>query len=231
MSDSILISTKKALDVPEDYDVFDSSILMHINSVFSTLTQLGIGPAIGYEIEDSIPTWSQYFNGNARLNFIKSYMFLRVRSLFDPAGSRFILSALEAHIKELEWRISVEREFESTLLTAEHKKITGNLGDQYRIRLANPVGKTLINSTGNYSAEFTPHDNTRSGRQILNTTFGDYESELVFADGSSDAKISLDDRQKADGLLFLTLVIKNGTYTVRRVDPRRTILVIEVAAK
>lgn len=110
MIDSILESTKKALDVPLDYDVFDNNIIMHINSVFSTLTQIGIGPADGFEIEDSAATWTSFIGTNVRYNSVKSYMYLRVKMLFDPPGTSFLLEAIKAQIEEYEVRLSYLRE-------------------------------------------------------------------------------------------------------------------------
>lgn len=204
MSDSILTSTKKALDVPEDYTVFDGNIIMHINSVFSTLNQLGIGPVEGFEIEDDSPTWTQYLLGNARLNCVKSYMYLRVRYLFDPPATSFVLAAMKEQMNELEWRISSERETRSTLLLGEHKKITGHRGDEYKIRLANPAGKNLINATGTYQAEFTARGSSRS------------------------SSVTLDISQISSGFLFLPVVVEAGVFNVFSTSPRRTILVLEV---
>lgn len=207
MSDSIFISTKKALDIPEDYHVFDGNILLHINSVFSTLNQLGIGPVDGFEIEDEVPTWTQYLGGNVRLNCVKTYMYLRVRYLFDPPATSFLLDAMKSQMTELEWRISAVRETSSTMLLGGHKKITGNLGDEHRIRIANPVGQTLINATGLYEAEF------------------------VSKDARQRNSVTLDMSQKSTGVLYLQVTIQNGVYTVRSLNPRRTILVLEVVAQ
>ena len=110
MSDSILLRTKKSLDIPEDYDVFDGNIIMHINSVFATLTQLGLGPADGFEIEDATTTWNDYLGTNIRYNSVKTYMYLRVKLLFDPPATSFHLTSLNEQKNELEWRLSVLRE-------------------------------------------------------------------------------------------------------------------------
>ena len=113
MVDSILTSTKKVLGVTEDYTVFDADILMHINTMFATLNQLGIGPEGGFAIEDASATWDQYTNADMNLNSVKTYIYLRVRMLFDPPGTSFLLSAMNEQIKELEWRLNVKREGES----------------------------------------------------------------------------------------------------------------------
>lgn len=207
MSDSILSSTKRALSIPVDYSVFDADIVMHINSVFSTLNQMGVGPIDGFEIEDSTALWDQFLLGNARMNFIKTYMYLRVRLIFDPPTTSYLITAYENQKTELEWRISVQRETRTTLLLGGHKNVTGNLGDEHRVRLTNPTGQTLINADGLYEAEFVPS----GGRNTQSAT--------------------LDASQRSSGLLFLSVVIKNGVYTVRRTNPRRTILVLEVSAE
>lgn len=110
MTDSILDSTKKVLGIAADYDEFDTDILMNINSVFSTLNQLGIGPVEGFTIEDSVPTWDAFLMGDHRLNFVKTYVHLKVRLVFDPPTTAHMLNAMQEQIKELEWRINVVRE-------------------------------------------------------------------------------------------------------------------------
>lgn len=113
MADSILESTKKILGIDAGYVVFDTDIIMHINSVFSTLEQLGIGPVDGFMIEDNIPTWEAFIGLDNRLNAVKTYVYLRVRMLFDPPQTSFHLTAINEQIKELEWRLNVKREGES----------------------------------------------------------------------------------------------------------------------
>jgi hypothetical protein len=110
MTDSILTSTKKILGIAEDYEAFDVDVLTHINSVFSTLNQLGIGPEEGFAIEDAVATWSDFLGDDLRLNNVKTYVYLRVRLLFDPPTTSFLIASLNEQAKELEWRINVQRE-------------------------------------------------------------------------------------------------------------------------
>lgn len=110
MSNSILISIKKLLNLAEDDTTFDMDIVLHINSVFSTLNQLGVGPSVGFMIEDAEATWSDFLGSDPRLNHIKTYMFLRAKLLFDPPATGFGTKALEDQIKEHEWRLNVQRE-------------------------------------------------------------------------------------------------------------------------
>lgn len=207
MSDSILSSTKKVLGVPDTYNVFDADIVMHINSVFSTLNQLGVGPVDGFEIVDATALWDLFLLNNPRLNFIKTYMYLRVRLLFDPPTTSYLITALEKQKEELEWRISIQRETRSTLLLGGHKRITGNLGDEHRIRLDNPTGQNLIHEGGLYEADFTPLGRSTAKPAILDTSLLSTKA------------------------LYLAIVIQDGTYTVRSVTPRRTILVLDVNAE
>lgn len=112
MEESILTSTKKILGIAEDYTVFDHDIITHINSAFSTLTQLGIGPAEGFMIEDATAVWADFFGTTPDLqyNSVRSYIFLRVRQLFDPPSTSYLISAMEGQIRELEWRLNTHRE-------------------------------------------------------------------------------------------------------------------------
>lgn len=110
LEDSILKTVKKNLGLEEDYDVFDFDIITHINSVFDDLTQLGLGPADDFFIEDGTANWSELFAGSARLNSIKTYVYLRVRLLFDPPATSFHIEAINAQLEKLEWRLNVRRE-------------------------------------------------------------------------------------------------------------------------
>jgi hypothetical protein len=116
---SILDSVKKVLQVPFDYDVFDLDITMHINSVFFTLNQLGIGPEDGYQIEGSEETWDAFLADDPLLNSVKTYVYLRVKMLFDPPPNSFSQTAMKEQIQELEWRLNVHREntYTSTQMT------------------------------------------------------------------------------------------------------------------
>lgn len=108
--DSILNSIKKILGIAPDNEEFDVDIIMHINSTFSTLNQLGIGPGDGFMIEDVDATWDDFLLGDNRLNSVKTYMGLKVRLAFDPPPTSFGITAMENQIKEHEWRLNVARE-------------------------------------------------------------------------------------------------------------------------
>lgn len=110
MEQSILTSTKKILGLNEDYEVFDLDIITHINSAFSTLNQLGVGPVEGFMIEDDTDDWEDYSEDTILLGHIKTYVFLKTRQLFDPPNTSYLITAMEKQIEQLEYRMSVYRE-------------------------------------------------------------------------------------------------------------------------
>lgn len=107
LTESILLSTKKMLGIPVEHNQFDPDIIMHINSVFNILQQLGVGPEDGFVICDDTKLWSDFTN-DPNLNLVKSYMFQKVRLLFDPPTSGIVMGAAEEVLKELEWRLNVQ---------------------------------------------------------------------------------------------------------------------------
>jgi hypothetical protein len=107
---SILKSTKKILGIADDYPVFDLDVITHINTAFSTLTQLGVGPSAGFTIEDDDPVWADFIGTGPQYHAVKSYVFLKVRSLFDPPQTSYLINAMNEQIRELEWRLNTRRE-------------------------------------------------------------------------------------------------------------------------
>lgn len=107
-NDSILLSIKKLLGIEDTVDVFDADIILHINSVFSNLTQMGVGPKEGYSISDSSSVWSEFIEDSQTLQNVKSYMYVKVRILFDPPSSSIHKQALEEQAKEIEYRLYTE---------------------------------------------------------------------------------------------------------------------------
>ena len=109
--ESILTSIKKLLGIEEDYEQFDVDIIMHINTIFTVLTQLGVGPSAGFFIKDKTATWEDFLgSASTSISSAKTYMALRVRLLFDPPASSVVVEAIKETIKELEWRLTVTTE-------------------------------------------------------------------------------------------------------------------------
>ena len=110
MEESILNSTKKILGLDQSYTAFDQDVLTHINASFSILDQLGVGPEGGFAIEDDVPVWDDYPAPPNQLHLVKTYVFLKVRILFDPPPTSYLIQAATDQIKEYEWRLNVFRE-------------------------------------------------------------------------------------------------------------------------
>lgn len=108
--ESILTSIKKLLGVSEEYEHFDPDIVMHINSAFMVLTQLGVGPAGGFSIEDDTSLWSDFLGDDSRFEAVKSYIHLKVKLLFDPPTNSAVIESINKSISELEWRLNVSAE-------------------------------------------------------------------------------------------------------------------------
>ena len=106
METSILTSIKKLLGVAEDYSEFDEDIMTHINSVFLNLTQLGVGPEEGFMIKDDTAEWEDFINDSTQLQAVKTYVYLKVKLLFDPPLSSSVTESINRMIAELEWRLN-----------------------------------------------------------------------------------------------------------------------------
>lgn len=107
---SILTSIKKLLGPEEEYDHFDTDIIIHINSALMVLTQLGVGPSNGFAITDKSAVWTDFVPDIERIEAIKTYIYLKVKLVFDPPQSAAAIESTNKMISELEWRINVAAE-------------------------------------------------------------------------------------------------------------------------
>lgn len=107
--ESILTSIKLLLGVMEDYEHYDTDIIMHINTVFMILRQIGVGPEEGFSIKDKSTTWDEYVSAD-KIEAVKTYIYLKVRLIFDPPSSSIMVEAINRTISELEWRLNLEME-------------------------------------------------------------------------------------------------------------------------
>ena len=112
MDESILTSIKKLLGIPEDYEHFDQDIIIHINSVFMILNKLGVGPTEEFTITDKTAVWSDFISDNKKFESVKTYVYMKVRLLFDPPLSSAVMDCINKVINELEWRLNVAAESE-----------------------------------------------------------------------------------------------------------------------
>ena len=108
--DSILTSIKKMLGIQEDYEHFDADLILHINSVLMTVTQIGVGPAEGFAIQDKTAVWADLTNDETKLNSVKSFVYLKVKLLFDPPANSSAMQSLKELASEFEWRLYVAAE-------------------------------------------------------------------------------------------------------------------------
>jgi len=108
MEESILNTIKKMLGPDDSYEAFDTEIIVHINTALSTLAQLGVGPKKGFRITGPDETWDDFISdGSVDLEGIKSYIYMKVKMIFDPPANSFVMKAMEDSCKELEWRLNV----------------------------------------------------------------------------------------------------------------------------
>lgn len=108
--ESILTSIKKLLGITAEYTHFDDDLIVHINSVFMILTQLGVGPSEGFIIEDESAYWTDFIADPIKLQAVKSYVYLKVKLLFDPSLSSAVIEATNRMISEYEFRLNIEAE-------------------------------------------------------------------------------------------------------------------------
>lgn len=110
MEESILLTIKKLLGPSAEVEAFDTDIITHINTVFLNLQQLGVGPAEGFSIEDDGATWEEFIGDNKKLNAVQTYIYLKVKLVFDPPSNSSVLNSNQQVINELEWRLRTEAE-------------------------------------------------------------------------------------------------------------------------
>lgn len=108
--DSILTSIKKMLGITEEYEHFDADLIMYINSAFMILTQMGVGPSEGFRIEDKTSDWDEFVSSEDNLESVKTYVYMKVKLMFDPPTSSAVMESMKNMISEFEWRLIIEVE-------------------------------------------------------------------------------------------------------------------------
>lgn len=110
MEQSILITIKKMLGITADYTAFDTDIIVFINSAMMTLQQLGVGPLNGFTVTGSDDSWSDFIPADVMLEGVKNYIYLSVKTMFDPPANSFVMEAMKQKMEELEWRLRDQAE-------------------------------------------------------------------------------------------------------------------------
>lgn len=112
MQESILTSIKKMLGIEEEYEQFDMDVIIHINTAFSVLQQMGVGPVEGYRINSKEQKWFDFANvSEASLDLVKNYVYMKVKLVFDPPSSSANIETYNKLISEYEWRLYTASEF------------------------------------------------------------------------------------------------------------------------
>lgn len=111
LTESVLLSTKKVLNIPGTQDAFDQDILTHVNSAFSVLSQLGLLVEEGVYVDDEALTWADLELPDPWIQLIRTYVFLNTQLLFDPPTTSFLLAARKQQLDEHVWRLSMLREY------------------------------------------------------------------------------------------------------------------------
>ena len=105
--ESILTSIKKLLGIAEDYTQFDPDIIIHINTALMNLNQIGVGPVEGFSIEDATSIWTDFVSDMSKIEGVKTYVYLKVKLVFDPPLSSTVIESYNRTIEQLEWRLNV----------------------------------------------------------------------------------------------------------------------------
>ena len=110
LSESILTSIKKLLGIDENYTAFDMDVAMLINSALFRVNQIGIGPSEGFTISDKTAVWSDLIGTRKDLEAVKTYVWLKVRLVWDPPQAGYLVDAIKENIKELEFTLNIQAE-------------------------------------------------------------------------------------------------------------------------
>lgn len=113
MEESILTSIKKLLNISVDDKSFDQDVLIHINSVFMILNQMGVGTKETFSIKDGKTKWTDFLENNKDLESVKTYIYLKVKMVFDPPANSSIIEAYNQLIKEYEWRLNSRADYDT----------------------------------------------------------------------------------------------------------------------
>lgn len=108
--ESILTNIKNLLGIEEEYEHFDKDLIILINSVFMILNQLGLGPKNGYSIVDKSNIWEEFVMSRTDLEGIRSYMYLKVKLMFDPPNTGYLVESMTKLCSEFEWRLNLQVE-------------------------------------------------------------------------------------------------------------------------
>ena len=105
MIDSVLLSTKQMLGISPEDTSFDVNVIMSINTALTTLMDLGLTEVEDEIVTDDDMTWDDLLGGRTDIEYVKTYIYQKVKMIFDPPTSTAAIDAMQRSISELEWRI------------------------------------------------------------------------------------------------------------------------------
>ena len=105
MSDSVLLSTKQMLGISPEDTSFDVNVIMSINTALTILMDLGLTEVEDEIVIDDDMTWDDLLGGRTDIEYVKTYVYQKVKMIFDPPTSTAAIDAMQRSISELEWRI------------------------------------------------------------------------------------------------------------------------------
>lgn len=180
--ESILNGTKKLLGIDQADTAFDMDILMHINTAFFTLDQIGIGPDDGYQIEGPDEKWSDFLGTTKKFNSVKSYVFMKVKVLFDPPAVWHAMNAMNSMITELEWRLSVQAANIKNALMADSSAFVWHIDSTQQFPIEAYSGDVGIDpETGDVYrvVDTNPDQHFEEARIMLSTELNNDEVQMI----------------------------------------------------
>jgi len=110
--DNILETVKSGIGIQPSDTTFDGPLTNHINGALQIVNQMGLGDSTVRVSVDGSELWSQFLpDGNDELYALaKSYVILKVQSMFDPPTSGIVTGAMEKLLDEAASRLIYEIE-------------------------------------------------------------------------------------------------------------------------
>lgn len=108
---SILKTIRKRIGPSADYDIFDTDLIININSSFARLCQLGVGPSKPFKIEGADEEWDEFITKPDVTSDVQQYIFLKARLIFDPPQNATVTNLIKEEIEKLEWLLKEVSEF------------------------------------------------------------------------------------------------------------------------
>lgn len=206
--DSILATVKKMLGIDDDYSVFDMDVIVLINSALMTLQQLGVGPKEGFVVRDYTQNWHQFLTNEVKLEAAKQYVYLKVKTIFDPPSSGTVMEAYNRQIAELEWRLNVQAESVETFdfVEKDKKKTNG-----YCIQQAVSSGYCIQPDNGSEQGSSVNSGGTSTSGNGTGSGLSVNGRETVTPENGSSDETANNDPEDISGLVISSILLPGMT--------------------